>query len=332
MQLKLHSLKNNEIYSSIVNASKGPFVLEWNDLSLIQKALEENSISDSELETLLFGTEATPVFSGFTEKRVLRFIEQLSKNKMGVVSTSRFSKSISFENFNVDSQLQSILQENLAKLRTRNLRKRVRAKSKEWLHRIKEPFSSSLLNSENLRLNLGAGEENYPGYVKVDWAGPQQLFDDIVTLKKIQDNCVSEIYSNHVLEHIPQFLVIPMLKRWHQVLKPGGTLQLRMPDAKQAILNLGKTWTEVSPSKTKELGFPDYLAKESTLSGVVDDDLAIQFIYGWSDSMPNHWDMSNQHKSLWTPFLGKHRLEAAGFKVERAENFGTLQTVLIANK
>jgi hypothetical protein len=60
--------------------------------------------------------------------------------------------------------------------------------------------------------------------------------------------------------------------------------------------------------------------------------LAIQFIYGWSDSMPDHWDLSNQHKSLWTPALGQKRLEMQGFRVEQAKNLGTLQTILIAYK
>ena len=47
---------------------------------------------------------------------------------------------------------------------------------------------------------------------------------------------VSSIYSAQALEHVPKDLVIPTLKEWRRVLKPGGRLQIQVPDLRWAAL------------------------------------------------------------------------------------------------
>ena len=329
----LNELKNNEIYSTLLAQKKGS-LLEWIDLVELKKQLKQNpeSYSDEALETLLFGEKGRPRFSGFTEARIEKYLSALGDILFSTTQKENLIVRAEIEDFKIDLARKQALQERINRLKKHEWRKKARAKIKETICRVREPLVSKKLKQKEVHLNLGAGGENYPGFVKIDWAGSQHVFDDIVTLKKVENSSVDEIYSNHVLEHIPIFLIPTTLKRWKEVLKPSGILRLRMPDARQAICNLHETWSEVKAEELKRLGFQNYLSKESVFSGIVDDQLAIQFVYGWSDSMPDHWDMSNQHKSLWTPGLGKKRLEAAGFSVETAQNLGTLQTVLIARR
>ncbi len=44
------------------------------------------------------------------------------------------------------------------------------------------------------------------------------------------DSSVDEIFSSHMLEHVYKEEVVSTLKEWYRVLKPAGTLTLRVPD------------------------------------------------------------------------------------------------------
>lgn len=328
----LNQLKNHEL-TSYFNHLTLHSPIEWLDLHDLRQELRASGdqISDEQLEILLYGTGLAPIYSGFTEARVKKYADAKNLSLSASMPSKRFYRTSTISAVLPDAHQTSasLLKD---RLKRREQRRQWKAALVERYCRYREKFSKNIFNDPHLKLNLGAGSESHSGYVKVDWAGPQHIFDDIVTLQRIKNASVAEIYSNHVLEHIPTALIPVMLKRWHDILKPGGSVRLRMPDARQAVMNLGGQWSEVGPVEIEKLGFPPYLSKENTFSGEVDDQLAIQFIYGWSDSMPGFWDSSNQHKSLWTPALGKKRLEDQGFKVSLAQNFGTLQTILIAVK
>lgn len=330
----LNRLKNNEIYpffkSRLHMADSRPF--RWVDLSALSEDFKQgNGCSDLELERILYGSRDQTHFSGFTEKRIGTWVNWLGSGQLEAKRIGLGLKEGVLKDAKLDSKKERILRKKLTSVRLREQRKRFRKKIIELGCRVREPFLN--VNSHKvLKLNLGAGDENYQGMVKIDWAGTQHLFDDIVHLKKIKNESVDEIYSNHVLEHIPAELVDQTLARWAQVLKPGGVMKLRVPDARQAVLSIGSEWLEVDEFRLKELKLPNYLERESARKGIVTDEMAIQFIFGWSDVMPGFWDFSNQHKSLWTPELARARLLKSGLTVTFAENFGTLQTLAIATK
>lgn len=50
-----------------------------------------------------------------------------------------------------------------------------------------------------------------------------------------EDNSVDVIFSSQALEHVSKFDVIPTLKEWNRVLKPGGKLQIIVPDLEWAV-------------------------------------------------------------------------------------------------
>lgn len=83
-----------------------------------------------------------------------------------------------------------------------------------------------------MKLNLGCGKRKMKGYLGVD-LNPDvkpDIVDHMILLKTIKPNSVDEIKSQSSFEHITYADAIKALKRWHEVLKPGGILSIEFPD------------------------------------------------------------------------------------------------------
>jgi len=84
--------------------------------------------------------------------------------------------------------------------------------------------------NKNIKLNLGAGGIEYPGYLSVDlYDHRAHIMMDITNLD-FDENSVTEILASHVFEHLNPYHALDILKRWLRVLKPGGKLIMEMPD------------------------------------------------------------------------------------------------------
>lgn len=81
-----------------------------------------------------------------------------------------------------------------------------------------------------IRLNLGSGGTVKPGYTNLDIEFGQPAYP----LTDYADNSVEAIYASHILEHFPGDQIIKVLKEWVRVLKPGGTIQIAVPDYEKA--------------------------------------------------------------------------------------------------
>jgi len=81
-----------------------------------------------------------------------------------------------------------------------------------------------------MKLNLGAGHVQLPGWTSVDVnpASGAQIIDDITVLQSIPDGSCDELLCCHALR--PQ--VLPTLRLWFKKLKPGGKLTLYIPDVR----------------------------------------------------------------------------------------------------
>lgn len=87
------------------------------------------------------------------------------------------------------------------------------------------------------RLHLGCGSVRLAGFCNVD-ALPSpavDVLDDIRTLRRFPDGSVQEIYTCHVLEHFAHDEVEPLLRRWRDLLQPGGKLRISVPDMDRIV-------------------------------------------------------------------------------------------------
>ena len=86
--------------------------------------------------------------------------------------------------------------------------------------------------SDKLKLHLGCGKRRFPGFVNVDIREEVKpdILADVFKLENIENESVDEIYTCHVLEHVDKKESYEALKRWFEVLKPGGILRISVPD------------------------------------------------------------------------------------------------------
>ncbi len=76
-----------------------------------------------------------------------------------------------------------------------------------------------------MRLNIGAGVTEIPGYTNVD----RKLGMEAYPLDYPNES-VEAIYASHVLEHFSYNQTLDVLKDWVRTLKPGGVLKVAVPD------------------------------------------------------------------------------------------------------
>jgi predicted SAM-dependent methyltransferase len=87
------------------------------------------------------------------------------------------------------------------------------------------------------RLHLGCGNIKLKDFCNVDVLETiaVDIVDDIRQLNRFPANSVQEIYACHVLEHFSHEEVPAILKRWHEVLQPGGVLRISVPDIDRIV-------------------------------------------------------------------------------------------------
>jgi SAM-dependent methyltransferase len=85
-----------------------------------------------------------------------------------------------------------------------------------------------------MKLEIGAGEKPHPDY---------DLHVDLLALPDIEVRCaidrlpfatgsVEALRANHVLEHQSYELISETLREWARVLRPGGRIDIGVPDAR----------------------------------------------------------------------------------------------------
>lgn len=101
----------------------------------------------------------------------------------------------------------------------------------KFLRLFWRPSLPRLPNGE-VRLHLGCGKIDHPGFVNID-AIPRRhvhYVQAVDRLARFGDASVDLVYACHVLEHFGHLQVPAVLREWGRVLKPGGRLCLSVPD------------------------------------------------------------------------------------------------------
>lgn len=103
-----------------------------------------------------------------------------------------------------------------------------------------------------VRFDLGAGWKR-EGYITVDAEGDCDEKGDIRALDWLVEKhgLADEIYSHHALEHLPFNHTMPILRDWVKALKPGGKLEIGVPDLEWCV----KQWLEAPETDPEKYGF-----------------------------------------------------------------------------
>jgi predicted SAM-dependent methyltransferase len=80
-----------------------------------------------------------------------------------------------------------------------------------------------------LKLNLGANDRRFDGFISVDVCEPADQIADLTQPWPWPDNSVDEILAFDVFEHLPNKR--QTINELYRVLKPGGIARIQVPHA-----------------------------------------------------------------------------------------------------
>ena len=83
---------------------------------------------------------------------------------------------------------------------------------------------------QDIKLNVGSGGVELPGFRPIDRALGQEAYP-----LHYPTNSVAHIRASHILEHFGFQEVPKVLKEWVRVLRPGGVIEIAVPDFRKAI-------------------------------------------------------------------------------------------------
>jgi predicted SAM-dependent methyltransferase len=116
------------------------------------------------------------------------------------------------------------------------------------LNKIQEKINQKSL----VKLHLGCGTIHLDGYINIDGDymshDPNVTLHDITKTFPLPDNCVDEILTVHVIEHLSRQYVPPMFKEFYRICKPGGCVAMEWPDllkmCQEVVSNPDCFWTQ----------------------------------------------------------------------------------------
>ena len=183
------------------------------------------------------------------------------------------------------------------------------------------------------RLNLGGGRKNLSGFVNLDFirhpSAEREVVANIMDLSFVPSESVSQIHTNHVVEHFTEPELRLQLIEWRRILKNDGIVSLRCPNILGACLGF---WFDPILERDRDsflaLGFPEDEAFAESDGGWVHKDIfgLAHFFYG------DVGNIENEHRIIITPTRITRLLEAAGFKILRISEPEAINIVLVARK
>ena len=82
-----------------------------------------------------------------------------------------------------------------------------------------------------MKFNIGCGWRNFgKSWIHIDGGDYDHLDSSDIYLKDYENGSGDLIYASHLIEYFDREEVVPLLKRWKNILKPNGVLRLAVPD------------------------------------------------------------------------------------------------------
>lgn len=112
----------------------------------------------------------------------------------------------------------------------------------------------------DLMLHLGCGDAPLPKpWINIDrimQPGVDRV-DNIGILRRFQPRSCIELYCCHALDHFERWDIPRVLKRWHQLLAPGGKLRLSVIDF-EAVIKLYEKHRDMELIQSMLVAAQDY--------------------------------------------------------------------------
>ncbi len=154
-------------------------------------------------------------------------------------------------------------------------------------------------------LEIGPGEHRLENFETLNiMPGPSTDYCwDASRRLPFDDNSLDLIYASHVLEHIPWYRTRTVLTDWVRVLKPGGALELWVPDG----LKIASAFVESESAGTCTHG--DAWWRYNPEKDPCQWAAGRMFTYGDGSGDPGH---PNWHRALFSPRYLEQLLRTAG--------------------
>lgn len=128
---------------------------------------------------------------------------------------------------------------------------------RRWIDRLPEGTGPSknykgIINQimeegQPLKFNIGCGRDKIPGFIGIDRFDKSADINEDIFEVDLPEGCADEILASHLIEHIPHHRGPELLKKWFNVLKPGGKLVMELPD----LEGLCKAFVEAETDEEK---------------------------------------------------------------------------------
>lgn len=168
-----------------------------------------------------------------------------------------------------------------------------------------EKVNELIHSSQKVKLHLGCGSRLFEGYLNVDGEymshDPNVTIHDITQPFPLPDNCVDEILTVHVIEHLSRQYVQPMFKEFLRICKPGGFVAVEWPDllkmCQEVVNNPDCFWTH------------DKRLIKRTISGIYGDSVRYPdptMLHKWGYSAESMCKIFEQAGFARTEIQGNH--------------------------
>lgn len=91
-----------------------------------------------------------------------------------------------------------------------------------------------LASTHEPKLHIGAGPQRLPGWLNTDLISGE-VYLDLGRRLPFGDDTFAYAFGEHVIEHVPESSVAPLLGELRRVLRPDGVLRLTTPDLQKLV-------------------------------------------------------------------------------------------------
>lgn len=159
----------------------------------------------------------------------------------------------------------------------------------------------------NRKLEIGPGFERIPGFetVNVVWGRNVDYVADASRLLPFSDGTFDLVYASHILEHIPWYLLKPVIKEWNRIIASDGFIEIWVPNG----LKIAKTFVDAEEGKVNNIESDGWYKFNEDKDPCVWANGRI-FSYGDGTGGKNN---PNWHLTIFSPRFLENLLKESGF-------------------